>query len=147
MLASHLPIANAHQCKTTGVIGDFMELPGAKLEIVKAWAQGKRETPKPDPDAELSAGNDEGVREEEESIETSRFQTEKANMLDDNASISTTGITSIADTSTARSRASSSTTNEAVPDLAQLKLRVAALRTRTERLLSKVRGRRPPTLG
>ncbi|OAL18522.1 hypothetical protein AYO22_10499 [Fonsecaea multimorphosa] len=124
-----------------------MEQPGAKLEIVKAWAHGKQNSSKPDEDTGLSNDNNKGVREEDASNETSKLQTTEAFLLEDSGGTTTTCATSIPDTSTPKSRASSSTTNGAAPDLAQIKMRIAALMTRTERLLTKIRGQKPPTLG
>ncbi|KAH0836297.1 hypothetical protein FOPE_04498 [Fonsecaea pedrosoi] len=125
------------KCKSTGVIGDFMEHPGVKLEVVRAWVQRKRNHSTLEQDTEVSAGHD----------EADRSQTNQDIVCKDNGSIPTTGTTAMSDTSTVRSRASSSTTNESAPDLTQIKLRVAALRARTERFLIKMRGQNPPTLG
>ncbi|OAL21885.1 hypothetical protein AYO20_11286 [Fonsecaea nubica] len=125
------------KCKSTGVIGDFMEHPGVKLEVVRAWVQGKRNRSTLDQDTEASAGHD----------EADRSQTDHDIVCKDNRSIPTTCTTAMSDTPTMRSRASSSTTNESAPDLTQIKLQVAALRVRTERLLTKMLGQNPPTLG
>ncbi|EXJ61271.1 uncharacterized protein A1O5_11828 [Cladophialophora psammophila CBS 110553] len=130
------------KCKATGVIGDFMEQPGVKLELVKAWAHGNRKHPSPEFEARVSAGNNEVVEKQNESDGIIELQTHETISPIENASIST----SLPDSATTRSQASSSTTNRTAPDLAQIQMRVVALSTRTERLLSKIRGQKPPGL-
>ncbi|KIW96543.1 uncharacterized protein Z519_01934 [Cladophialophora bantiana CBS 173.52] len=107
LLTSNLPITITHQvcedgvnenlhvfpdicekCKTTAVVGDFMEQPGVKLEVVQSWAHGNRKHPSPEFGARVSAGNNDVVEKQNESDGIIKLQTQKAISPIDNASIS-----------------------------------------------------------
>ncbi|OAP62519.1 hypothetical protein AYL99_04724 [Fonsecaea erecta] len=142
----HVFPAICEGCKKIGVIGDFMELPGAKLELVKAWAHGKRKPSRPEQDTGSADGNDEGIGKEDGPSETIKLPPDKGILLEGKSRTSTTCASTIPETSNTN-RDTSLTANGPAPDLAQIKLRVTALKTRTERSLAKMRGQRPPTSG
>ncbi|KAJ9601874.1 hypothetical protein H2200_013623 [Cladophialophora chaetospira] len=150
LIASGQPITRSHQvceddvsenvhifpdicdkCKKTGVIGDFMEVPGVKYEVFKAWEAKRKETL---------------TKKDSESDEIKDLETLESIPIPEDATPTSEIGTTVASPSQV-SQASSTTLNKTTPDLGQLKTRVAALRTRTDRLLTKIRAQKPPSLG
>ena len=124
-------------CKTTGVGGDVMEVPGVMLEVLRAWRLRNKST-------SAAAGAD---MEDNEPVEIKELETLESISLSEDADTSTLESTSALESARRRSLASSSTSNGMTPELSQIKTRVAALVSRTERLLTRVRAQKLPTLG
>lgn len=112
------------RCQQDGVIGDWMEQPGVKYEVLKAW---KKENSRPPADNEKRPRGGEDDLTELETLEPIA--------ISDKASLLGTGSPS------------SSTSSGSTTELISLKNRVASLKTRTERLLTKIRAQKPPKLG
>jgi hypothetical protein len=118
------------KCKQTGVIGDFMEIPGVKVDALRGW-MAKRNMA-----LEESSSEDETSRAAED-LETLEY------IPLPNAPTTSPASTTIRPDSTEAKEDSKSST----PDLRQIKTRVAALRARTEGLLIMIRAHKPPTPG
>ncbi|ETI28743.1 hypothetical protein G647_01194 [Cladophialophora carrionii CBS 160.54] len=136
------------RCMATGVIGDVMDVPGVKLEVMKAWeSQRKRMS---------ATGSNKNI----DTVDTGDGEADKIRecetleriSLPDNVSTSAVDRAGAFSSSTpATSSVSSSTCREpspaSTPDLSQIKARVMALRARAERLVMKIRAHNLPKLG
>jgi hypothetical protein len=121
------------KCKVTGVIGDAMEVPGVKLDVLRAWelqSKGKSASVSPEEEDEAEKINE--LETLEEIARASDEDTSSASSVGSSAS----GIHS-----------SNSTSSSSTQDLSQIKTRVAALVARTEQLLVKMRAGRHSTGG
>ncbi|EXJ64798.1 hypothetical protein A1O7_01136 [Cladophialophora yegresii CBS 114405] len=169
LLVSGTPIASNHQvcqddvsdnvhvfpdictkCRTTGVIGDVMDVPGVKLEVMKAWeSQRKRVSAVPSHDNNNTdhVDTEDGVADKIRECETF----ERISLPDDLSTSTPDRAGASSSPTPATSSASSSTCPEPspapTPDLSQIKARVITLRARTERLLMKIRAHNVPKLG
>ncbi|OCT46462.1 hypothetical protein CLCR_02128 [Cladophialophora carrionii] len=136
------------RCRATGVIGDVMDAPGVKLEVMKAWeSQRKRISAignnKNNDTVDTEDGEADKIRECENLERISLKDNVSASAVDRaGAFSSSTPATSSVSGSTCREPSPAST-----PDLSQIKARVMALRARTERLVMKIRAHNLPKLG
>ncbi|KIW62117.1 hypothetical protein PV05_02164 [Exophiala xenobiotica] len=127
------------KCQQNGVIGGIMEQQsGMKLKILQSWKKQHNF------DA-ASASRSDGAKESLAAANDSEF--EKIEQLETLgvlrvagiASMETSDSGSLVTTSTPETVASSQTACEGTTDLSSIKTRIAALKDRTERLLSRVR--------
>ena len=140
------------KCKATGVIGEVMEIPGMKVEVLRAWRAAKGKSSLPTMSGAL-AGDDQPVKgDDDNSDEIKELGTSEPIAPDGDARASTSASMSTARFSSPISHTSSKTSH-GTPDLSQIKTRVAALRCRTQRLLTrtriltKIRAHKTPTIG
>lgn len=110
-----------------------MEIPGVKLEVMKAWEAKRKGMSTP--------------KEDNESDRIKDLEALESITLQDEASTSTPDSASATGSSALESNASSTSSRATAPGLSQLKTRVNALSTRIERLLTKIRAQKPPTIG
>ncbi|KIW72671.1 hypothetical protein PV04_00849 [Phialophora macrospora] len=141
-----------HNCMATGVIGDVMDVPGVKLEVMKAWESQRKRTPATSGNNNNN-NNDNNINavdeDDGEADKIREYETLESISLPEDASTSGTGHAGGSDSSTLAtcSASTSTSTSTPTPDLSQIKARLMALRTRTDRLLIKIRAQKPPRFG
>jgi hypothetical protein len=166
LLASGTPIACNHQvcqddvsdnihvfpdicrnCMATGVVGDVMDVPGVKLEVMKAWESQRKRMP-------ATGGNNNSTNnvnvvddEDGEADKIRECETFDSISLPEDASSSATRRAGASSSSTPATSSTPTSTSTSTPDLSQIKARLVALRTRTDRLLIKIRAQKLPKLG
>jgi hypothetical protein len=136
-------------CMATGVIGDVMDVPGVKLEVMKAWESQRKRMP-------ATGGNNNSTNnvnvvdvEDGEADKIRECETLESISLPEDVSTSATGRAGASSSSTPATSSTSTSTSISTPtpDLSQIKARLVALRTRTDRLLIKIRAQKLPKLG
>lgn len=132
------------KCKDNGIIGDVMNVPGMKVELIQAWDRGKAFEAQQR--KSRSSPSVESVKKDSESDEIKASETLEEISIPGHVNTASESVI-VCSASSPESRASSVTSTHSTADLHQIKSRITALRTRTERLLMKIRAQKPPTLG
>ncbi|KAK6381023.1 hypothetical protein LTS17_005224 [Exophiala oligosperma] len=147
-LCGHVKIRTTVQCaeiieklvaskSQTGVIGDVMEQqPGVKVELLQSWRRqrGSEGIAEPGNPGESLQGSEVETVREQKSLEATAAAERK--------SASTPDTGSEATSRTIETTTSSATSQGNTPELGSLRTRMAALKDRTEQLVSKVRARK-----
>ena len=127
------------KCQQNGVIGGIMEQqPGMKLEILQSWK--KQHNLDAASESRSDVARDSRIAENDSGSEKmEQLETLEVLRVADAASTETSDSGSLVTTSSPATVASSQTACEGTTDLSSIKTRIAALKDRTERLLSRIR--------
>lgn len=131
-------------CQQSGVVADWIDQqPGGKFQVLRAWKNDNKHPQQPsgapagDPQKTNDGAGKDDATESLSPITLSNSE-ENSSGSSTNPSIS----------SSAQSVASSATLEDGkASDLSSIKARVAGLTTRTDRLLAKIRARKPKPVG
>ncbi|KAK7885835.1 hypothetical protein LTR67_010187 [Exophiala xenobiotica] len=138
---SHIFPDICDKCQQNGVIGGVMEQqPGMKLEILQSWKKQHNSAAASESRSD-AARNSRVAENDSESEKIEQLETLEVLRVSDVASTEPSDSGSLVTTSTLETLASSQTAaaRERAPDLSSINNRIAALKDRTERLLSRIR--------
>ena len=123
------------KCKSTGEIGNHMEVSGMKLEALRAWKSQNA--------TDASTGSSNLDQSEQESDDIAALEAFESISLTESTSTRIPESGSSKGAPSPKRWAAPSSSKSSTADLMQIKTRVAALLERTERLLAKIRVQKP----
>ncbi|KAL2421271.1 hypothetical protein ABEF95_007630 [Exophiala dermatitidis] len=126
------------KCKENGVVAEYLDRPGGKVEVLQAW---RKDNQKQSYQEQESAVRDDKNGDESQGFnDTDSAETLSIVSFSESANESCAETLSPIEPSSVSSMTSSQTSHEAKgSDLSGLKARVAGLTARTDRLLSQIR--------
>lgn len=126
------------ECKSSGVVGDWMEKErGSKLQVFRSWRAKRRAANQAAPqEAQLWNGINTGYAAEIDEEELENLEYISASSVS-NGSTTTSNV--LSPISSPQSIASSMTSASTAPSLHDIRARVNRLRTRTDHLIARIR--------
>jgi hypothetical protein len=143
---SHVFPDICEKCRQTGIIAEILNSTEKKVEVLREWYEMHKTQGREVPEIVITTedSDESEMFKDLETLESIEIESADAHH---SSSESNNSRPEESDSASPKSRTFSMTSLGTAPNLEQIKTRVVALRSRTERLLTKIRASKHPELG